>query len=110
MARSRAENLKKHPSVPRLAYTVDEVCTAANCSRSFYEKSKRLGTATPLWANCATRVLKKAQTFFELGLLLGDLASQYRGQLFVQMPQFIYGHGTERFHEMDPPVLFLPSA
>jgi hypothetical protein len=43
MARSRAENLKKHPRVPRLAYTVDEVCTAANCSRSFYEKSKRLG-------------------------------------------------------------------
>jgi hypothetical protein len=26
-----------------LAYSVDEVCAAANCSRSFYEKEKREG-------------------------------------------------------------------
>ena len=43
MARSRAANQEKHPNVPRLAWTVDELCTAANCSRSFYEKEKREG-------------------------------------------------------------------
>jgi hypothetical protein len=43
MARSRAENQEKHPNIPRLAYTVDEVCTSANVSRSFYEKQKRQG-------------------------------------------------------------------
>jgi len=43
MARSRAANWKMHPNVPRLAYTVDELCASANCSRSFYEKQKRQG-------------------------------------------------------------------
>jgi hypothetical protein len=43
MARSRAANRKKYPNVPRLAWTIDELCTAANCSRSFYEKMKRRG-------------------------------------------------------------------
>jgi hypothetical protein len=43
MARSRAENREKHPNVPRLAWTVDEMCAAADCSRSFYEKLKRAG-------------------------------------------------------------------
>ena len=70
-----------------------------------FRKNPRIATARALG-----RVLKEAQTFFELGLLLGDLASKCRSKLFVQMPQFIYGHGIECFHEMDPPVLFLPSA
>jgi hypothetical protein len=43
MARSRAANREKYPNVPRLAWTIDELCTAANCSRSFYEKEKRNG-------------------------------------------------------------------
>ena len=43
MSRSRAANRDKHPHVPRLAYTIDELCTSANCSRSFYEKVKRQG-------------------------------------------------------------------
>jgi hypothetical protein len=33
----------KHPHVPRLAYTIDELCTAADCSRSFVEKERREG-------------------------------------------------------------------
>jgi len=45
MARSRAANREKYPNVPRLAWTIDELCTAANCSRSFYEKEKRNGRA-----------------------------------------------------------------
>jgi hypothetical protein len=43
MARSRAENREKHPNVPRLAWTLDELCASADCSRSFYEKEKREG-------------------------------------------------------------------
>jgi hypothetical protein len=43
MARSRAANQEKHPNVPRLAFTIDELCASANCSRSFYEKEKREG-------------------------------------------------------------------
>jgi hypothetical protein len=43
MARSRAANREKYPNVPRLAWTIDELCAAANCSRSFYEKEKRNG-------------------------------------------------------------------
>lgn len=43
MARSRAANREMHPNVPRLAWTIDELCAAANCSRSFYEKEKREG-------------------------------------------------------------------
>jgi hypothetical protein len=43
MARSRAANREMHPDVPRLAWTIDELCAAANCSRSFYEKKKREG-------------------------------------------------------------------
>ena len=43
MARSRAANREKHPNVPQLAWTIDELCAAANCSRSFYEKKKREG-------------------------------------------------------------------
>jgi hypothetical protein len=43
MARSRAANREMHPNVPRLAWTIDELCAAANCSRSFYEKEKRNG-------------------------------------------------------------------
>jgi hypothetical protein len=43
MARSRAANQEKHPNVPRLAWTIDELCASANVSRSFYEKAKREG-------------------------------------------------------------------
>jgi hypothetical protein len=43
MARSRAANQKKHPNVPRLAYTVDEFCASGHFSRSYYEKEKREG-------------------------------------------------------------------
>jgi hypothetical protein len=43
MARSRAENRERHPDIPRLAWSVDELCASANCSRSFYEKEKREG-------------------------------------------------------------------
>ena len=42
-SRSRAANQEKHPNVPRLAWTIDELCAAAHCSRSFYEKEKREG-------------------------------------------------------------------
>jgi hypothetical protein len=42
-----------------------------------------------------TRVFKKAQTFFKLGLFLHDLASKYRAHLLPQNPEFIYGHGFE---------------
>jgi hypothetical protein len=43
MARSRAANREKHPSVPRLALTIDELCASGDFSRSFYEKAKREG-------------------------------------------------------------------
>jgi hypothetical protein len=43
MARSRAKNRERHPHIPLLAWTIDELCAAANCSRSFYEKEKREG-------------------------------------------------------------------
>ena len=43
MARSRAANRQKHPTIPKLAWTLDELCTAAECSRSYYEKEKREG-------------------------------------------------------------------
>jgi hypothetical protein len=43
MARSRAANREKFPHIERLALSVDEVCAMADCSRSFYEKQKRLG-------------------------------------------------------------------
>ena len=41
MARSREDNRKKHPNVPRLSYSVDEFCVAVGISRSTYEKLKR---------------------------------------------------------------------
>ena len=43
MARSRAANREKHPAIPKLAWTLDELCCAADCSRSYYEKEKREG-------------------------------------------------------------------
>jgi hypothetical protein len=43
MARSRASNQKKHPNVPRLGWTIDELCAAVHCSRSFLEKERRAG-------------------------------------------------------------------
>jgi hypothetical protein len=42
-SRSRAANQEKHPNVPRLAWTIDELCAAAHCSRSFFEKERREG-------------------------------------------------------------------
>jgi hypothetical protein len=42
-SRSRAANQKRYPHVERLALSIDELCAAANCSRSFYEKEKREG-------------------------------------------------------------------
>lgn len=57
MARSRAANREKYPDVPRLAWTIDELCTAANCSRSFYEKEKRNGRgAREMYLGRAIRV------------------------------------------------------
>jgi hypothetical protein len=41
--RSRAANRDRHPSIPRLTWTVDELCAAADCSRSYYEEEKRQG-------------------------------------------------------------------
>jgi hypothetical protein len=43
-----------------------------------------LGTARPVvvGANRPTRFFKQAQTFFELGLFLHNLASEYRAHLF----------------------------
>jgi hypothetical protein len=43
MARSRAANQEKHPDVPRIAWTVDELCAAGKFSRSYYESEKRAG-------------------------------------------------------------------
>jgi hypothetical protein len=43
MARSRAENRKKYPHVPRMGFSVDELCASVNCSRSFVEKEWREG-------------------------------------------------------------------
>jgi hypothetical protein len=43
MARSRAANREKHPTIPKLTWTLDELCAAADCSRSYYEKEKRQG-------------------------------------------------------------------
>ena len=78
------------------------------CWVPIFRENPRIGTARPRGANCATRVFKKAQTFFDLGPFLGDLASQCRSHLSVLMPEFICGHGFESFH--DPPLLFLPLA
>jgi hypothetical protein len=43
MARSRAENRKKYPNVPRLGFSIDEFCASGNFSRSYYESEKRAG-------------------------------------------------------------------
>jgi hypothetical protein len=43
MARSRAENRKKFPNVPRMGFTVDEFCASGGFSRSYYESEKRQG-------------------------------------------------------------------
>lgn len=40
---SRAANRKKFPKVQRLAYSVDELCAAADISRTLYERMKRQG-------------------------------------------------------------------
>jgi hypothetical protein len=40
---SRAANREKYPKVQRLAYSIDELCVAADVSRSFYERMKRAG-------------------------------------------------------------------
>jgi hypothetical protein len=40
---SRAANRARHPTTPVFAWTIDELCTVANCSRSFYEEEKRNG-------------------------------------------------------------------
>jgi AraC-like DNA-binding protein len=41
--RSRAANRARHPTIPQLTWTLDELCAAANCSRSYLEKEKRAG-------------------------------------------------------------------
>jgi hypothetical protein len=66
-----------------------------------FRKNLRIGAARPIGSNRAISVFKPAQTFFELGLFLGYLASQNRSHLFVQAPQLICGHGFESitFHE-----------
>jgi hypothetical protein len=43
MARSRAENQKKHSGIERLALTIDEFCASGHFSRSYYEAEKRRG-------------------------------------------------------------------
>ena len=40
---SRAANRERYPKVKRLAYSIDELCVAADISRSFYERMKRAG-------------------------------------------------------------------
>jgi hypothetical protein len=43
MALSRAANREKYPRVKRLVYSIDELCVAADISRSFYERMKSAG-------------------------------------------------------------------
>src|SRR5690349_13829773 len=40
---SRAANRERFPKVQRLGYSVDELCAAADISRSLYERMKRQG-------------------------------------------------------------------
>jgi predicted DNA-binding transcriptional regulator AlpA len=40
---SRAANREKFPKVKRIGLSIDELCAAADISRSFYERMKRQG-------------------------------------------------------------------
>jgi hypothetical protein len=40
---SRAANLKKHPNMKRLGWTIDEWCAGYKGSRSWYEAMRRRG-------------------------------------------------------------------
>ena len=40
---SRAANRQRFPNVKRIGLSIDELCVAADVSRSFYERMKRQG-------------------------------------------------------------------